>query len=103
MARLVVTGGMGSIGSAFVRRRLTSTHDEVVFVDKLTYAGNPNNLRDFLGDPRLTFVKGDICDRAPMERVVQDADAVVHFAAGTHVDRSILDAGAFIEMDAHGA
>ena len=102
MARLVVTGGMGFIGSAFVRRRLAAGADEVVVVDKLTYAGNPNNLKDFKDDRRLAFVQGDVCDRALMDRVVRDADAVVHFAAETHVDRSILDAGSFVVTDVVG-
>lgn len=102
MARLVVTGGMGFIGSAFVLRRLTATKDEIVVVDKLTYAGNPNNLKDYKDDPRLTFVRGDVCDRALMDRVTKDADAVVHFAAETHVDRSILEAGAFVTTDVVG-
>ena len=102
MARLVVTGGMGFIGSAFARRRLRDHGDEVVVVDKLTYAGNPNNLKDFKDDKRLTFVQGDVCDRALMDRVVRDADAVVHFAAETHVDRSILDAGSFVVTDVVG-
>ncbi len=102
MARLVVTGGMGFIGSAFVRRRLASTDDEVLVVDKLTYAGNPNNLKAMREDPRLTFVQGDVCDRGLMDRVVRDADAVVHFAAETHVDRSILDAGSFVVTDVVG-
>lgn len=102
MARLVVTGGMGFIGSAFVRRRLASAHDEIVVVDKLTYAGNPNNLKDAKDDPRLTFVKGDVCDRSLMDRVAKGADAVVHFAAETHVDRSILDAGSFVVTDVVG-
>ncbi len=102
MARLVVTGGMGFIGSAFVRRRLAAGQDEIVVVDKLTYAGNPNNLKDYKDDPRLTFVQGDVCDRALMDRVTKDADAVVHFAAETHVDRSILEAGDFVRTDVVG-
>ena len=102
MARLVVTGGMGFIGSNFVRRRLASGTDEILVVDKLTYAGNPNNLKDFKDDERLTFVRGDVCDRELMDRVVRGADAVVHFAAETHVDRSILDAGSFILTDVVG-
>lgn len=102
MARLVVTGGMGFIGSAFVRRRLASAKDEVVVVDKLTYAGNPNNLKDHKDDRRLAFVKGDVCDRGLMDKAVKDADAVVHFAAETHVDRSILDAGSFVVTDVIG-
>jgi len=102
MARLVVTGGMGFIGSNFVRRRLASTDDEVVVVDKLTYAGNPNNLKDHKDDRRLTFVQGDVCDRGLMDRVAKGADGVVHFAAETHVDRSILDAGSFVVTDVVG-
>ncbi len=102
MARLVVTGGMGFIGSAFVRRRLAAGHDDVIVVDKLTYAGNPNNLKEFRDDRHLTFVKGDVCDRKLMDRVAKDADAVVHFAAETHVDRSILDAGEFVRTDVVG-
>lgn len=102
MGKLVVTGGMGFIGSAFVRRRLASKDDEVVVVDKLTYAGNPNNLKDVRENPRLTFVRGDVCDRALMDKVAQGADALVHFAAETHVDRSILDAGSFVVTDVVG-
>jgi dTDP-glucose 4,6-dehydratase len=102
MGKLVVTGGMGFIGSTFVRHRLAAREDDVVVVDKLTYAGNPNNLKDVREDPRLTFVHGDVCDRSLMDRVVQGADAVVHFAAETHVDRSILDAGSFVVTDVVG-
>ncbi len=102
MGKLVVTGGMGFIGSAFVRRRLASREDEIVVVDKLTYAGNPNNLKEVREDPKLTFVRGDVCDRALMDKVARGADAVVHFAAETHVDRSILDAGSFVVTDVVG-
>src|SRR2546428_11600721 len=99
MTRLVVTGGMGFIGSCFVRRRLATGKDEVVVVDKLTYAGNPNNLKDYKDDRNLTFVQGDVCDRKLMDRVMKSADALVHFAAETHVDRSILDAGDVVPTD----
>jgi dTDP-glucose 4,6-dehydratase len=102
MARLVVTGGMGFIGSAFVRRRLAAGKDDVLVIDKLTYAGNPNNLREFKDDRHLTFVLGDVCDRELMDRHTKDADAVVHFAAETHVDRSILEAGVFVRTDVVG-
>ncbi len=102
MARLVVTGGMGFIGSCFVRRRLATGKDEVVVVDKLTYAGNPNNLKDYKDDRNLTFVQGDVCDRKLMDRVTKSADALVHFAAETHVDRSILEAGDFVRTDVMG-
>src|SRR3989442_3075640 len=103
MARLVVTGGMGFIGSCFVRRRLAAGKDEVVVVDKLTYAGNPNNLKDYKDDRNLTFVQGDVCDRKLMDRVTKSADALVHFAAETHVDRSILEAGDFRRTGVTGA
>src|SRR3989442_9418614 len=102
MARLVVTGGMGFIGSCFVRRRLAAGKDEVVVVDKLTYAGNPNNLKEYKDDRNLTFVQGDVCDRKLMDRVTKSADALVHFAAETHVDRSILEAGHFGPDDVLG-
>src|SRR2546426_2532140 len=102
MARLVVTGGMGFIGSCFVRRRLAAGKDEVVVVDKLTYAGNPNNLKEYKDDRNLTFVQGDVCDRKLMDRVTKSADALVHFAAETHVDRSILEAGGFVRTDVVG-
>ena len=102
MARLVVTGGMGFIGSCFVRRRLAAGGDEVLVVDKLTYAGNQDNLKDYADDRRLTFAQGDVCDRNFMDRVTKDVDSVVHFAAETHVDRSILEAGAFVTTDVVG-
>src|SRR3989442_15105460 len=102
MARLVVTGGMGFIGSCFVRRRLAAGKDEVVVVDKLTYAGNPNNLKEYKDDRNLTFVQGDVCDRKLMDRVTKWADALVHFAAETHVDRSILEPGGFWRIDGRG-
>src|SRR5213593_2491672 len=102
MARLVVTGGLGFIGSCFVRRRLATGKDEVVVVDKLTYAGNPNNLKDYKDDRNLTFVQGDVCDRKLMDRITKSAEALVHFAAETHVDRSILEAGDFVRTDVIG-
>ena len=88
--RLVVTGGAGFIGSHFVRRFLKSHPDwSVVNFDKLTYAGNLSNLRDIEGNPHYTFARGDICDSAAAGKVCEGAAAVVHFAAETHVDRSI--------------
>src|SRR5207247_67541 len=102
MTRLVVTGGMGFIGSCFVRRRLATGKDEVVVVDKLTYAGNPNNLKDYKDDRNLTFVQGDVCDRKLMDRITKSAEALVHFAAETHVDGSILEAGDFVRADVIG-
>ncbi len=101
--RLLVTGGAGFIGSAFVRWTLARyPRDEVVVLDKLTYAGNPENLRDVRGDPRLTFHLGDICEPDVVRGLVPGADAIVNFAAETHVDRSILDAGDFVRTDVYG-
>jgi dTDP-glucose 4,6-dehydratase len=102
---ILVTGGMGFIGSNFVRHLLAAHPGvRVVNLDKLTYAGNPRNLADLEGDPRYTFVRGDVCD----EQVVGDAleahgpQAVVHFAAESHVDRSIRQAEDFIRTNVQG-
>jgi len=101
--RLVVTGGAGFIGSNFVRFMLRRYADlEVVNLDKLTYAGNLENLRDVEDDARYTFVKGDICDAAVVHAALQGADAVVNFAAETHVDRSISGPQDFISTDVLG-
>jgi dTDP-glucose 4,6-dehydratase len=101
--RLLVTGGAGFIGSAFVRHALADPAAEVVVLDKLTYAGNPANLDAVRADPRFRFVEGDICDPAAVDGAMAGVDAVVNFAAETHVDRSILDAGAFVRTDVYGA
>jgi dTDP-glucose 4,6-dehydratase (EC 4.2.1.46) len=102
--RVLVTGGCGFIGSNFVRYVLREHGDwEVVNLDKLTYAGNPANLRDLEGDERYRFVRGDIADRALVDGILGDGvDAVVNFAAETHVDRSILDPSPFIETNVKG-
>ena len=104
MARKVlVTGGAGFIGSNFVRYAL-ATHDDwqITTLDKLTYAGRRENLHDVLDNPRHAFVHGDIADAAVSGPLVERAEVVVHFAAETHVDRSILAAGEFIHTDVHG-
>ena len=101
--RLAVTGGAGFIGSYFVRFMLNRYDDlEVVNLDKLTYAGNLENLRDVEDDPRYTFVKGDICDSVVVGEALRGADAVVNFAAETHVDRSISGPQDFIRTDVLG-
>jgi dTDP-glucose 4,6-dehydratase len=99
----VVTGGAGFIGSNFVRHMLRTNDDiEIVNLDKLTYAGNLENLRDIEADERYTFVKGDICDAAVVATALRGADAVVNFAAETHVDRSISSPQDFIRTDVLG-
>jgi dTDP-glucose 4,6-dehydratase len=102
--RWLVTGGLGFIGSHFIRLALRERPQlEIVNLDAITYAGNPENLRDLDGERRYRFVKGDICDeRAVREALDGGADAIVNFAAETHVDRSILDPGAFLRTDTLG-
>jgi len=103
MRRILVTGGAGFIGSHFVRRLLREHPEyEIINVDKLTYAGNRDNLRDVEGDPRYRFVQGDICDRQLVDELVVQTDAIVSLAAETHVDRSLLAADAFIRTDVQG-
>jgi len=101
--RIVVTGGAGFIGSNFVRHILREhADDRIVVLDKLTYAGNLENLADVAGEPRYAFVRGDICDPAIVAQVTADADAIVNFAAETHVDRSISGPEDFITTDVLG-
>jgi dTDP-glucose 4,6-dehydratase len=101
--RLLVCGGAGFIGSDFVRRMLGKHDDwEVVCLDALTYAGNMDNLAPVAEDPRFTFVHGDIRDRAAVEAAAVGVDAIVNFAAETHVDRSIADPEAFLTTDILG-
>lgn len=101
--KLLVTGGAGFIGSNFILYWLKEhSDDSIVNFDKLTYAGNLDNLRSVENDPRYTFVKGDICDRDAVDVVMSDIDVVVHFAAESHVDRSIHDASPFIQTNIVG-
>jgi dTDP-glucose 4,6-dehydratase len=101
--KLLVTGGAGFIGSNFVRHVLaTHPDDTVVNLDKLTYAGNPANLADVADSPRYGFVQGDICDGKLVRDVARGVDAVVNFAASTHVDRSLLEPDEFLRTDVHG-
>jgi len=103
MVKVLVTGGAGFIGSNFVRYAL-ATHDDwqVTTLDKLTYAGRLENLASVKDHPRHRFVKGDVADAAVAAPLVKDSDIVVHFAAETHVDRSIQNAGDFITTDVYG-
>src|SRR5439155_14261059 len=87
--RLLIAGGAGFIGSNFVRLlRSTRPEVEITVLDKLTYAGNPANLAEFDGQPGYRFVKGDICDTGLVDELAGGVDAIVNFAAETHVDRS---------------
>src|SRR5665647_3852770 len=101
--RLLVTGGAGFIGSNFVRYILSKHPSyQVVVLDKLTYAGNLANLADVAGNPNYRFVRGDICDQQLVDKLAPEVDAILNFAAETHVDRSILDAGGFVQTDVQG-
>jgi dTDP-glucose 4,6-dehydratase len=98
----LITGGAGFIGSNYVRYVLDHTDDEVVVYDALTYAGNLSTLKDVDDDPRYSFTKGDICDPGPLEEAMRGVDAVVHFAAESHVDRSIAGADDFVTTNCFG-
>jgi dTDP-glucose 4,6-dehydratase len=100
--KVLVTGGAGFIGSGFIRYLLQHTDDEVVVYDALTYAGNLSTLRDVDDSPRYRFVKANICDPAPLEDAMRGIDAVVHFAAESHVDRSILGPDDFVITNVFG-
>jgi dTDP-glucose 4,6-dehydratase len=101
--RILVTGGAGFIGSNFIRHTL-KTHKDYALVnyDKLTYAGNLANLKEVAEDPNYRFIKGDICDHAAVEAAMRGCDAVVHFAAESHVDRSIYAPAPVIETNVKG-
>jgi dTDP-glucose 4,6-dehydratase len=105
MQTILVPGGAGFIGCNFVRLALAETGARVVVLDKLTYAGSLENLADIWGDPRLELIAGDIADREEVRRVfaARCPDAVVNFAAESHVDRSIDDASAFVHTNIVGA
>lgn len=102
--RIIVTGGAGFIGSAVCRFLIGQTDHEVCNIDKLTYAGNLESLRDVAGNPRYRFVQADICNRDAIERVFTEfaPDAVIHLAAETHVDRSIEASFAFVDTNIVG-
>jgi dTDP-glucose 4,6-dehydratase len=101
--KLLITGGAGFIGSNFTIYILSQHDDiEVVVLDKLTYAGNLDNLKEVENNPRYTFVRGDICDEKVVEETMKGCDCVINFAAETHVDRSIGDPSGFIMTDVYG-
>ncbi|AKB23618.1 dTDP-glucose 4,6-dehydratase [Methanosarcina sp. MTP4] len=101
--KLLVTGGCGFIGSNFIHYMLEKYPDyEIVNLDKLTYAGNPENLKDIEENPNYSFIKGDICDPVIVNEVMKNADQVVHFAAESHVDRSIEDGSVFVRTNVLG-
>jgi dTDP-glucose 4,6-dehydratase len=101
--KLLVTGGAGFIGSNFVRYILARHADwQVIVLDKLTYAGNLDNLAAVASDPRYTFIQGDICDADVARRAADGCQAIVNFAAESHVDRSITDPAGFLRTDIFG-
>ena len=103
MKRFIVTGGAGFIGSNFVRLFLAEHEDyEVTVLDKLTYAGNLENLKDLEGNSRMRFVKGDIADARIVDELARESDCIINFAAESHVDRSLMEAGSFIQTDVYG-
>ncbi|MGC1912755.1 MAG: GDP-mannose 4,6-dehydratase, partial [Candidatus Acidiferrales bacterium] len=101
--KILVTGGAGFIGSNFIHYALgTNREYAVVNYDKLTYAGNLANLEQVANHPNYTFVKGDICDASALEAAMRGCDAVVHFAAESHVDRSIYEPSPVIQTNING-
>lgn len=100
---IMVTGGAGFIGSNFIRYRLSRHPDDrIINYDALTYAGNLENLRDIESNPAYEFVHGDICDRDKVFELAERVDVIVHFAAESHVDRSIMDSSAFVRTNVLG-
>lgn len=103
MPKILVTGGLGFIGSNFCRHVITKhPNNEIINLDKIGIGANPASLRDLQKEKRYTFIKGDICDPELVKKIVKKVDAIVNFAAETHVDRSIADPSAFIQNNTFG-
>jgi dTDP-glucose 4,6-dehydratase len=103
MKRLLITGGCGFIGSNFIRHILNKYNDyEITNLDKLTYCGNPDNLKDIEKNKRYKFIKGDIADAKIVEEAAKNCDCIINFAAATHVDRSITDPSIFVQTNVLG-
>ena len=101
--RLLVTGGCGFIGSNFIRLILKKYPDyKVINLDKLTYAGNTDNVKDFKNNKNYEFVKADICDPKVVSKIMDNVDLIVNFAAESHVDRSILESDPFVSTNIVG-
>ena len=100
--KVLVTGGAGFIGSNFVRFHLANSDDEITILDALTYAGSRDTMSDFVDDPRVIFVEGDICDRQVVASAMEGHHAVLHFAAESHVDRSIDGSERFVTTNCVG-
>lgn len=101
--RLLVTGGAGFIGSNFIHYWLKNhLQDQIVNLDKLTYAGNLENLKDVESNKNYSFIHGDICDQNVVDKVLENVDTIVHFAAESHVDRSIMDPSTFVNTNVLG-
>lgn len=103
--KLLITGGAGFIGSYFIKYIMEKYPNYEIFnIDKLTYAGNLDNLKEVQDNKNYTFIKGDICDMSTLEKIVQEhkIEAIINYAAETHVDRSIMDPSAFLKTDVFG-
>jgi len=100
---ILITGGCGFIGSHFIRHMISKYSEySIVNLDNLTYAGNLNNTKDFENNKNYKFVKGDICDKKLIDSITKEVNAIINFAAETHVDRSIIEAGIFVMTDVIG-
>ncbi len=101
--KILVTGGAGFIGANFILYWIKKyPQDQIINIDKLTYAGNLENLKEIQNNPQYKFVKSDICDREAVARTMTGVDIVVHFAAESHVDRSIMDPQEFVRTNVVG-